>query len=896
MSKSPRLLGRTKRLLNSTLVRYCGTALVGIAISSCGAGSSDQQATADPAKAATSLSLQEPHTDISTVTVEAVSLVAERRVGRTLFEYDYQITVLNPGDPFADVAVTLLAVGPGTEIVNGVLPVGFMGSRSFFTPTGVVTIRQDRSLPFQPDLLRWKVTGTAVPNGTNLLAGSPDSNAVDAIQNFESGSMFPDQEFEVIPGSEVRILRSRVILGFVPSATVSQINALLQSIQGSIDNSYVSVPMIAVRISDPGSATLGDALVGSLRSSPLVRYVALTHIEQPFALPTSMQTVGSIEHIANLLSVRAAPAWNARRAYGFSTYAGQPPFLAVADYFGQGPFKQNDLLNTILAGNYGSGFSFAPPHKSDGHGYTILGLMAATFNGPIETADSSSVTGGYPSISPLFLGIQDALKDGNKKRTLTELAAELIKPMIGSGNNVVLNTSWGCIQCGEAYNIVMSKLWQDLTGYLSQDMLFHAAAAGNSGLRTEQESTIALARRDYNLRNTLIVESRSRSSLLPFNAGCLSDFVSTGGLFVSDFGGDISAIGENLRSYGDAKGTEFDGFGGTSFAAPQVAGLAAYFWSIRPDLTSLDVASAIRNNATPAIQVCPNTFPLGAPAGAPLIDAYATILGADEQDGLLSGNRGRVPVRMAILDVDEDGQFTAADAMAFADAFVIGNGSSSLSAPIRTLPVGSRSLDLSRFDLNGDGKVGGTFSGRFNLDISYAAPKGREATYTVVEYPLFNSDGTVARQEKIDEHEVTDWQVLCYYVNSPLWSDSKGTRSKLDTALNIKGILACNADSEYSGEAIYPPSFVTGQCHELWRIFLTVPAGGTRASIAVYLYCLDGSGLFPSRIFSQSFTFVIPGSTTVGFSTIGVEFLSMTDQEVIVNFLLRDIQIVLQRR
>ncbi|MFT3816442.1 MAG: hypothetical protein QM750_02225 [Rubrivivax sp.] len=142
------------------------------------------------------------------------------------------------------------------------------------------------------------------------------------------------------------------------------------------------------------------------------------------------------------------------------------------------------------------------------------------------------------------------------------------------------------------------------------------------------------------------------------------------------------------------------------------------------------------------------------------------------------GNPAKAPVRLAVLDVDEDNEFTYADAIRFADAMVLAGGQTAFDIK-QSLMVGGKKLDMTRFDLNADGKVGGAGTAKFNLDIDYG-PK-RESKYGMVSYsPL------PASKVDLNENAVTDLQVLCYYIYSPLWRDTKGTRADVEAYLAAK--------------------------------------------------------------------------------------------------------------
>jgi hypothetical protein len=209
---------------------------------------------------------------------------------------------------------------------------------------------------------------------------------------------------------------------------------------------------------------------------------------------------------------------------------------------------------------------------------------------------------------------------------------------------------------------------------------------------------------------------------------------------------------------------------GTSQAAPQVSSLAAFLWTIRPDLSSDQVVSRIIKNAKPMND-----------GHKPVIDAYATILSADsiiaDQYGYpqfsnpqaLTLNTG-APARIAILDLDNSGVFDANDLQAFLKVL------SGASPPNK---------DWSRYDLNGDGITGGSNTYQFNLNSDYMADGVTPNYENWVFIPnLIYKNSTVT----FNENQVTDMQVLCYYANSPLMNPNDQASTSGQNLIN----QACN--------------------------------------------------------------------------------------------------------
>jgi hypothetical protein len=192
-------------------------------------------------------------------------------------------------------------------------------------------------------------------------------------------------------------------------------------------------------------------------------------------------------------------------------------------------------------------------------------------------------------------------------------------------------------------------------------------------------------------------------------------------------------------------------------ATPQVAGLAAYVWTLKPSLTPQQVADILIRTAVSAAELPPDTSDPRCnktATPAPVVDAYAAVLAVNSSGSITRqiADLKQAPARLAILDIaaaadtlGEDGRFDEKDLKLWA-SFV---GSD---AP--------GNLDYSRFDLNGDGRTGGDSTAKFNLDINYPP------TYASVKRSI---EGV---EKSFDEKSATDMDILCYYAYSPLYQAS----------------------------------------------------------------------------------------------------------------------------
>ena len=777
-------------------------------------------------------------------TVTQITLVSEKRIARTVFEYSYRITVKNDAVARDNVVATLSKVGTGTSIVVNQVNIGSLATNEVVTPADTVTIQHDRSVAFQANALVWLFsssgpTNVTVPNvvgqtqtaattaitnaglvlGTVtqasnntvplgsvisqnpiagvsaargasvslvvsngsppvvgiLLPGSFSDVAIDHVPDFDAPPAFSDVEYSTDTSGAV-IVRTLIAIGFRDNATVGQVNSLLNQISGLIVFSLGQTSLIYVRVPDPGSLVSLRSLLAQVRLHPVVDVAIEDEIPSTRGLPDSVPQPPASEIIPEIehhLAIRAHAAWNARRALAKVT-PNSGPVLIVADLFGAGnPFLFKYALNFTNDSTNQVGFANTPnlcKNMGDDcdHGYHVLGILAANFDD--FGAASSVVTGIYPagSFGALQADVIDMarfLRNANLKKApaLYGRIAQRIKTHTKNLRNVVVNTSIGNNDQSTKSDPVVDN-WQR-TAWLKlirgkniatpapmEKRYFHAAAAGNTGPgggvpQATHNAGWNTAVANGDLKNTAVVENRAMGKGQPPMPDCLSTQLNN----ASYTGGNVSAIGSRVSnnffsgvvSYD--RNTQLKELTGTSMAAPQVAGLAAYLWAIRPDLDSEAILSRVSDNTRAAPTHCNDN-------GQDVIDAYATILTADSGE-----SEPTAPVRLAILDVNDDGHFNELDLQLFVPK---------LSGPR------PQTRDYSRFDLNGDGLPGGPTRERFNLNMDLLVPTA---------FPGYQ---VLSRQIgidtlKFDEKNLTDADILCYYSYGPLYTGSAVVRDNL---------------------------------------------------------------------------------------------------------------------
>ena len=150
-----------------------------LGLSACGGGDGVGLGASDGVKRAALAAVSAVEPDPAQVV--AITKISEKRITRTLYEYVYSITVKNGSVPQQGIVATITNVGAGTTIVNGSVVVGELLSNASITPTGTITLRHDRALPFDLAAITWQVAGTtlvdALIEGATLM-GAPNSAAI----------------------------------------------------------------------------------------------------------------------------------------------------------------------------------------------------------------------------------------------------------------------------------------------------------------------------------------------------------------------------------------------------------------------------------------------------------------------------------------------------------------------------------------------------------------------------------------------------------------------------------------------------------------------------------------------------------------------------------------------
>lgn len=695
-------------------------------------------------------------------------LVSSKRINATQFQYEYRVVATNSGAAAQQVTASVMPSTAATQIVEGGASFGTVLTGQAVSSLTTIKLIQDRRYPLSVNDLHWSFEYVAPPA---RLDGAPTDLAANAARDFDAGDVTPDSEVSAHPNYG-RIARTSLVIIFNDAATTAQVNDVLDFLHGGITSMLSNFATFVVRIPDPGSIAALDSLIASVDAMPGVSRAFPELIANPGLLPgnpglgSDPNALSRLDLIAHQLAAKAHGLWNAKSLVD-GVILDAPTFL-IWDYFGNGA-------------PHGPLWSFATPVPRDFassvpmvHGYEVASVFGASFGGPTDDTNDQ-LTGLYPG----FLALRAyAIKKQDVNEGWPRLFFRALRQITVSspGQSFVVNVSIdGCEAAenppcmSEAWSAAMESVGAQLVRKIKDPLLgldkrvLFVANAGNivwpyyskGGRGPLQRAIIgpfSAAAGVEPLRNGLAVGNiQHNPATAPTNAvGCLSNS--------SEVGSNIAGFGMHIPLLQDPTGIV--GFAtGTSFAAPQVAAVAEFLWSVKtyPALSASDIADRIIASGRKTSASC---FLGDDPT---VLDAYAAALTVDSAIQI-----GHAPVRMAILDVANDqdqdipdGKFDEHDVRRYLKAF-------SESAKVAAAS-GGYVADYSRFDINGDGYTGGDATNtHFKLQEPFPA------TYT---RPHLLEYGTVTQDIEgvpvsFDEKNLTDLEILAYYAYSPLFSST----------------------------------------------------------------------------------------------------------------------------
>lgn len=558
-----------------------------------------------------------------------------------------------------------------------------------------------------------------------------------------------------------------------PSATVGAVNSALNSVGAKF--SCMCPGMMFTELVMPPQPSMNEArvicsiLVSSrafLSADPCVTPV---RAESATLFP-SFPANGIIGYLEQ---AKFPAAWNVRDRVATLQ---SPVTVMVVDKFRDFTSHPEIPQQTFISGAGNVSLYIDTNGTAEGnHGFWVAGAIGARF-------DSVGSTGVYAD--PANLLRLPCLAIGGLASWYAVIRE--IDNHLPAGK-FILNSSFGYNGDFSVYpkvrRIQHAYYWRRLVA-LKQDRFLHAQASGNEGLASpsftnaDYSSPFTLAARfdkplemlqgtSVSTADTAILQAMYDSVVATdaIYGVKLHNVVTVGS---SDWNGNLSTF-SNLPSdvrmvgevitlpciYDDAQcgpGTGValqDIVSGTSFATPQVAGLAAWLWSLSPSLTVDETIDIIKDSYYSTYK---------------WVDAYRAVLSLDHT----MSNAG---IRLSLLDIagtnsqlGSDLKFDDKDLKMFLDsisAYVIERNATSRPWP----------KDHAPFDLNGDGYTGDTAGGRSTAPFDLTADN--PPTNSSITATFCDGDAT------LDEHALTDTEILKYYAYSSLYTGDLQIRDSL---------------------------------------------------------------------------------------------------------------------
>lgn len=333
--------------------------------------------------------------------------------------------------------------------------------------------------------------------GLTRLPGASDDSAASAAVPFEAPIVIDETVVSVVGEGDAayEVLRTELRVVFTRGATIADVNALLDDLDGAIVSMTRGQAAFVIRVADPGDLEALRALQAAIEARPEVVAVGLGVMldpsEEPAALASETQrtwlppdvactrdeAVGcswlDLRAIEHHLAVRAPALWNLRH---LATGAPSAPALVIADSFGGGVPNEH-FAGTFEADDFGD----ADPRA---HGYHVLGIAIGTHE-HVAVADRAQVKGIYPGTLHVRAfdlragGVTVARwRDGILNRLDAVLTAGTGTPRDGA--RVVLNTSLNTKQLPADELELEAILWhRAMADGGLEDRVVHVTSAGN---------------------------------------------------------------------------------------------------------------------------------------------------------------------------------------------------------------------------------------------------------------------------------------------------------------------------------------------------------------------------------------------------------------------------------
>ena len=106
---------------------------------------------------------------------QSYQLISKTRVGRTAYEYTYQVTIFNNGSDVQNVTASVTSSSTYTIITDGDISFGDVAGGSTVTSTDTFSFQQNRTYAFDPSALSWDIQYETAPSPLRITDVTPDA-------------------------------------------------------------------------------------------------------------------------------------------------------------------------------------------------------------------------------------------------------------------------------------------------------------------------------------------------------------------------------------------------------------------------------------------------------------------------------------------------------------------------------------------------------------------------------------------------------------------------------------------------------------------------------------------------------------------------------------------------
>lgn len=614
---------------------------------------------------------------------------------------------------------------------------------------------------------------------TGGLAQIPGNATDTAAKNLEAIAAHPAPS-DKIDGDGFMRTRLNGILN--PTASVETVNNALVAASAVITFYDTATYSVSLRIPEQSSREDADSIGADLVETGAFWFLFAGQTAQVSGQGSiSIIPQRPLWTIRHLRKMRMPAAWHVKELA--SRNSQQVRVIVPDEYASSNPIPEIPS-QSFLSGNGTITVASTGPNGIvvGNHGFHVTGTIAASF-------DNSGSTGAHPG------ALQDisvlSLKIGGLG--WNEIMGEISQSLPAMPCLVSTSLAYNQLisQRSKLQRAIDAISWRGMVASRQSNFLMFAAA-GNNG-QAPDDSKLSQYSLPWNLAATFASPNQmvpevipvgdrayldsyfqTITNVVPAAAFALNNVVIVGS---SDTLGNLSLFSNtpsSVRAVGEAVcapclmddpgldtmkcrlmgGVTRALYDGTSMATPQVAGLAAYLWNIKPSLSLQELKTIIINAYNPLDPVMPG-----------VIDAYRAVLSLDQ-------SISDAPVRLALFDVagssgvaGSDNSFDEKDLALWFDEF----------RHRETARIGGADpFDYSRYDLNGNGISA--------IEAAYVNDLPQLFDLDVNSPPAFSTERiqTIEGQEiRYNETQATDLDIICYNAYSPLYTGDTERRTEL---------------------------------------------------------------------------------------------------------------------